>query len=109
MSIIGKAIQRFRRVELPALSPAPSIKTMSGRYAYLCVDPQCQALMERAPKGACECCGQGCIVSVQGLVHLAQRVAREQRKLHAKTPDKGQARRASEKNSAAYLTDFRAD
>lgn len=105
MNLIEKAVKRFRRVELPNVN---MVQTMSGKRAYLCLDPACQALMERAPRGKCESCGQSCIVPVQGLVHVARRFARARKQLEKETPDKEQARRAMRENQAAYLTDFRA-
>ena len=106
---IHKAVSIYRTVALPELSSRPDVPTICGKTAYLCLDRQCQALMERAPQGRCERCGQSCIVPVQGLLQLI----RQKNKLLAslateKVPAaESGAQQAMADNAAAYLTEFR--
>ena len=73
-----KALTGYRLVSLPEVPS--TVTTMPGQHAYLCLDTHCQTVMERAPKGRCEKCGQSCIVPVQHLVLLARQWAWQQKK-----------------------------
>lgn len=86
-------------------SLSPTVPQLRGRNAYVCTDVACQAVMERAPRGVCERCGQTCIVSVQGLVQIA-RMIREVKKQQKEKPGSGSRQAGQEEEGNMNLSYF---
>ena len=92
----------FHQTPLPPAPNATAPRIINGRFAYLCLEPNCQTISEQAPRGQCEGCQSENIKPVQDLL-MTEKTLRVRRRIREIRHSTAHAR-AMAHNPNLYLT-----